>query len=336
VIDDILIQALRSGRPWALMPEYLRTLAMLGSDAELSIGLSEAQVEVARSRSRLRSDGSVAIVPLHGMITPKGSLLNLLFGGAPGGLESFRAELTSAAGNSDIKAIVMDVDSPGGLVDQVPETAALVREVRKTKPVVSIANPLAASAGYWLASQATQLVVSSSGEAGSIGVYNVHRDLSAALEQRGIKPTVVSAGKYKVEASPFEPLNSEARAAVQDTVNDYYEMFIKDVARGRGASQQAVRNGYGEGRVLTSQRALKAGLVDAVQTLDEVVGGLAGGHMPAGRVLAPAAISGFDFDDQPIELVADDGVWKDAAQDNDDRMNYTAEDKLRLFAVLAD
>ena len=135
----------------------------------------------------------------------------------------------------------MNVDSPGGLIDLVPETAALIRTVRETKPVIAVANTYAASAAYWLASQASDLVVTPSGEVGSIGVYMPHLDVSGWEEQQGVKTTLISAGKYKTERSPFEPLSDEAAAAMQDTVDKYYGMFTYGVAVGRGTSAEIGR-----------------------------------------------------------------------------------------------
>jgi signal peptide peptidase SppA len=166
------------------------------------------------------------------------------------------------------------VDSPGGLVDQIPETAAMIKAGREQKHVVAVANTLAASAAYWLSSQANEIVVSPSGEVGSIGVFAQHRDLSGALEQGGISVSLVSAGKYKTEGHPFGPLESEAREHIQQGVDDYYDLFVKDVASGRGASVKDVTSGFGEGRVLTAARSVKAGLADRVDTLDNVVAGL--------------------------------------------------------------
>lgn len=330
-----VFEAWVAGHPWAILPEFV---SLFAQTSRATVTVSEAAFEAARDRSRRTTAGAVSVVPLRGVITPKGSLLSLLFGGGPGGLEAFRSELAQAVGDPDVSSIVLDIDSPGGLVDGVPEAAAAIRQARKTKPVVAVANPLAASAAYWLGSQATQMVASTSGETGSIGVYQLHREISGALDQAGIKATLVKAGKYKVERNPFEPLTGSAEHAMQEAVNDYYDMFVKDVALGRGAPQRDVRNGYGEGRVLTAARSLKAGLVDAVKTLDEVVGGLADGHLPAGRALAPAAVVGFDFAGEPIEVLDLRGAEfvDTSADDENNEMGYTADDKMRILAVLAD
>ncbi|MCI0547728.1 MAG: S49 family peptidase, partial [Candidatus Rokubacteria bacterium] len=116
---------------------------------------------------------------------------------------------------------------------------------------------------------------------GSIGVWTMHADLSKMLDEIGIKVSLISAGKYKVEGNWFEPLGEEARAALQVDVDDAYREFLGAVARHRGVTAAAVRNGYGEGRVLNAQRAKEAGLVDKIGPLTAVIGQLVGPPKPA-------------------------------------------------------
>jgi signal peptide peptidase SppA len=139
-----------------------------------------------------------------------------------------------------------------------------------------------ASAAYWLASQADEIVSIPSGNVGSIGVFSAHQDLSAALEKEGIKVTLIKAGKFKVEGNPFEPLSDEARAQIQTRVDDAYSQFTKDVARGRGVKPSDVRGGYGEGRALPAKEAKAVGLIDRIATMDEVLGKLTGRSVGGG------------------------------------------------------
>jgi signal peptide peptidase SppA len=213
------------------------------------------------------------VIPLTGVLTPRYSFLSYLFGGG-GGLVDFRDAFREALNSPDVGAIVLDVDSPGGLIDLVPETAAEIRDARGTKPIVAVANTMAASGAYWIAAQADELVVTPSGSVGSIGVYMVHEDWSGFNEQQGIQPTYISAGKYKTEGNPDEPLSDEARADWQQEVDDLYAMFVADVAAGRGVTAEQVRDGYGEGRTLLADRALAAGMVDRVDTIETVIGAL--------------------------------------------------------------
>lgn len=290
------------GHPWAIIPEVLAGLASMKPRAfdlaefeiefEASMEADELEAQ-RRKRSELHSKGDVAVIPLKGVLRPQVSLLALLFG-MGSGLNRFRDNLTQAAADDDIGAIIMDVDSPGGLTDQIPETAALIRGAREKKPVIAVANTLAASAAYWLASQADEVVVTPSGEVGSIGVYMEHADISASLEAQGIKPTLISAGKYKIEGNPYEALDDDALEFMQQGVDDMYDLFVSDVARGRDASVTEVRNGYGEGRVLTAKRAVSAKLADRIDTLDATISRVAGkpGRRPS-RQEEPAELESF-------------------------------------------
>jgi ClpP class serine protease len=86
-----------------------------------------------------------------------------------------------------------------------------------------------------------------------------------------VKPTIISAGKYKTEGNPFEPLTDERRAILQASVDKAYAQFVAAVARGRGVDASIVRDGYGEGRALPSADARRAGLVDRLATMDDTL-----------------------------------------------------------------
>jgi signal peptide peptidase SppA len=331
VLTDIGIEAMlalqTSSRCWCVRPELLATLAEIDGrfvDARLARTLAAAPDKGGGPTGFQVTDKGVAIISMQGAITPKATLLGALFG--CGNLDTFKSQLTTAVNSPDVKSIVFNIDSPGGLVDQVPETAEMIRAARDVKPIVAVANTQAASAAYWLASQAHEIVVTPSGEVGSIGVYQMHKDISASMAKAGVKPTLISAGKYKVEGNPFEPLSEEAQASYQQPVNDYYDMFTKGVAQGRGVSVDDVRNGYGEGRVLLAQRAVRSGLADRVATLDQTVNRLSSGRAKLRR----AEAEGFTttvlvWEEESDVIAADDSL----------ELELSAEDKDRLLTVLA-
>lgn len=167
--------------------------------------------------------------------------------------------------------IVFDIDSPGGSTAGVEELATEILEARGQKALISVANTLAASAAYWLASSTDEVVVTPSGEAGSIGVFAVHRDISLALENAGIKDTIVKAGRFKTEGAASEPLTLEGRDSIQAVVDEFYDRFTAHVSEARATTQRLVQTGYGEGRLLTAKQALASGLADKVASLSEVL-----------------------------------------------------------------
>lgn len=263
--------------PWAILPEKLAvmadTLAYLMAGGEFSDEQIAQRVGVSQGRPR-RVVGDIAVLPLVGTISHRADMLTESSGGTS--VEALAGRFRQAMADPAIGAIVLDVDSPGGSVDGVPELADEIYAARDSKAVVAVASSMAASAAYWLASSAGEFSVTPSGEVGSIGVLAVHQDESALLEKMGVRMSIVRAGKFKADLNPFEPLTEEARAALQERVDDAYDMFVKAVARNRGVNVSDVRNGYGEGRVVTARQAKAMGMVDRIETLDQAIERLRG------------------------------------------------------------
>lgn len=277
---------------WAVMPDRVPQVAQtLRVVSDLTPAAAEHLITEARASGRLNRTqvtGAVGILPIRGIVSPTTSLYSLLFGGGLG-LDQLQAAIREYVADDDVAGIVLDVDSPGGSSALVMETAALIREARQVKPVVAVANTLCGSAAYWLASQADEVLVTPSGLVGSIGALIIHEETSALDERVGINTTLISAGRYKTEGNPFEPLSDEARAALQSRVDDCYSAFVDDVAAGRGTTAAAVRGGYGEGRVLTAERAVSAGLADHIGTLEQAVSRVARGEVESSSSPSAAA-----------------------------------------------
>lgn len=166
--------------------------------------------------------------------------------------------------DGSVESIVMFVDTPGGAVTGTAEAGDAVYEARRRKTIVAVVDPLCASAGFWIASQASVIVAVPSAEVGSIGVLTLHIDQSKLLDNLGIKPTFIFAGAHKVEGNSLEPLSSAAKAFVQGEINKTYEQFVSVVARGRNTSVNDVLQRYGQGRVLSARDALANGMIDRV------------------------------------------------------------------------
>jgi signal peptide peptidase SppA len=214
--------------------------------------------------------GSLAIVPVVGVIAQHASWYSDV------STDRLGRTLDDLMADASVGAIVLNFDSPGGVVYGTPELGEKIRGYRGNgKSIYAVANATAFSAAYWLASQAEKLFVIPSGQVGSIGVWSAHVDISGYEEKLGIKTTLVSAGKYKVEGHPWEPLGDEAREEMQREVDMYHGMFIDAVAKGRGVKTSIVREQYGQGRLIEASRAVEIGMADGIATLDEVVGSLA-------------------------------------------------------------
>jgi len=267
--------------PWALMPERLQAMSGIltrwsagepPSDETLFQVNTDRVLRDTRKQMAAASTGTgIAVLPLYGVVTQRGNMVDDISGPGSTSTQQFTSVLRQMLADDTVGQILIDIDSPGGSVYGVCELASEIVKARDQKPVIAVANSLAASAAYWIGCSASEFYVTPGGEVGSIGVWQAHFDYSKALEEEGVKPTLISAGKFKVEGNPYAPLDEQAQAFMQSRVDDYYSAFIEAVAKGRGVSTNDVRSGMGEGRVLGADAALAGGMVDGIATFDDVL-----------------------------------------------------------------
>lgn len=264
--------------PWAILPAKLAVLEEIVyrhvSGEKLNAEEVQERIHGAarpadRNLSMVGAPKMVAILPLFGTIFPRANMVTSMSGGTSA--DRFGAAFSALVDDPEIGAIVLDINSPGGQVNGIAEAASRIFEARGKKPVVAVANHLMASAAYWIGSAADEIVVTPDAEVGSVGVFAVHQDVSKKLEQDGVKVTFIKEGKYKTEGNPYEPLSEEALAVIQEHVSEAYGNFINALARNRGVKADDVRNGYGEGRVVGAKHALRLGMADRIETLDQTV-----------------------------------------------------------------
>lgn len=266
--------------PWAILPSRIPAMQTILHRWASGVKLDAHEIaavtgkNAAKGESRTASSGAVAVLPVYGVIAQRMNMMEELCEGGTS-TEKLSDAFAALMADQSVGAIVLDIDSPGGSVYGTSELAEQIYQARGQKKIVAVANSLAASAAYWIGTAAEDFYVTPGGESGSIGVWGAHNDYSQMLEEMGIKTTLISAGKYKVEGNPYGPLDEEARAFMQSRIDDYYGMFVKAVARNRKTSQESVRNGFGEGRVLGAADAVSAGMADGVRTLDDVIAELA-------------------------------------------------------------
>ncbi|CAA7614834.1 S49 family peptidase [Magnetospirillum sp. SS-4] len=207
----------------------------------------------------------IAIVPVVGTLVARSGYL-----GAASGLTAYSdiaESIEAAATDTEIRAILLDVDSSGGEVGGLFDLVDHIQAIRSQcgKPIWAVADEAALSAAYAIACTADRLYVTQTGEVGSIGVVAVHRDESGADAQAGLAWTFVHAGASKVDGNPHQPLSGSARAALQADVDALYGKFTTLVAERRRLSPDAVR--VTEAAVYRGDQAVAAGLADKVGTL---------------------------------------------------------------------
>jgi signal peptide peptidase SppA len=272
-------------RPLAIAEEYLGPLL-----PRLAAG-EPIEVAAPTRSAPVRASGGTAVLPLVGPIQQREDIWTYF--GLAVSVEGFSRMLRAVLADDAVTSIVIDVDTPGGDVAGIDELAQEIFDARERKPITAVANGWAASAGYYLASQAKELVVTPSGMVGSIGVLVIHADFSRALDMAGVTPTIVRTPARKAEGNMFEPLSDEAREHLQSQVGAYYSMFVDAVARGRGVTQAKVRDDFGQGRMVMAREAVRLGMADRVATLDTVLGrhGGAQSARPARAEDAPSQIT---------------------------------------------
>jgi signal peptide peptidase SppA len=221
-----------------------------------------------------------AVIPLSGPLVREGSWMSQMLGLTA--YETVRKDLEAALENDDIKAIVFDVDSPGGEVSGAGELSKAIFEARGRKPIVAYVSGMMASAAYWVASAADKIVTDQSGILGSIGVRTVMVDTSKLEDNIGVVryDIVSSQSPYKVPDAG----DKEDRARVRETMNQLANVFIADVARNRGISEASVISGYGKGDVLVGKTAKAAGLADELGSFESVLSSLAPSRPTSKRV----------------------------------------------------
>lgn len=267
--------------PWVLeatvhakMADVLERWAMgikLGPEQiHLAVGDAPSIAARRQSQTSAQSGGGTMVIPVYGVLTNRAhaKAASTMMTSA----EELGADIRAAMRDPDVGRIVLDVDSPGGSAFGVQEVGDAIWEARQAKPVIAVINATAASGGYWIASQASEVVLTPSGMVGSIGAYMAHLDRSAQYEKEGQKVTYVYAGKHKVEGNDTGPMSDETLAYVQTMADQCYASFVQAVARGRGVTVGvAGGESFGQGRMVMADAAIKAGMVDRVGTLSQVL-----------------------------------------------------------------
>ena len=257
---------------WAIRPEVLTEIFAVYAAQRAGEKTDFQAAEAALSRSASNGpkahsvqDG-IAVIPLEGIISKRMGLFPQIFGGTS--TQRFQTELATALNDPEVRGIIISIDSPGGDVDGVQGAADAVFAARSQKPICAYVDGQMCSAAYWIGSAASKVYIGSDTDVvGSIGIVTSHIDTSNAEHQRGVKITDIAAGRYKRIASSHAPLSPEGQSAIQDLLDQLYEIFVDSIARNRGTNPETVLSRMADGRVFIGAKAIDAGLVDGKLTL---------------------------------------------------------------------
>jgi len=265
--------------PWAILPSVLRQIEEVVQFRAAGNHLSAEEIAArldavnrAPASPSAVAPGSIAVIPIAGPLSPKMDLMTEISGGSS--YESISTAFIQAMSDPNVSGILFDVDSPGGSVAMLEETADLIFKARGTKPIFGVVNTFAASAAYCLLSQVDEIYASPSSQLAGIGIITCHDNLAKAAEMAGMERTYITApkGGNKAEGNPYEALSDDTLTYMQSMVDDYYNVFVACVARGRGVKPALVKTEeWGMGRVYTARAAVALGMADRVGTLQDAI-----------------------------------------------------------------
>lgn len=265
------------GTPLMVSPARLEAIiSVIGGRIGIeAAGFAPEVPPPAASDGLIITPNGVALVPIHGTLAKRVGAVE-----AASGLTGYAAieeMILDAATDPAVKAILLDIDSPGGEVGGVFDLAVMIREARQGKPVWAVADD-AFSAAYLLASAAERIYLPQTSGVGLVGVIAVHVDESQRDAQEGRRYTTVFAGARKNDFSSHEPLSGDARNRLQAEVDRLYGMFVTAVAANRCLTEDAVR--ATEAGIYFGANALVAGLADRVGTLRDALAELSAAITP--------------------------------------------------------
>ena len=249
---------------WAITEEGMRTVLAVATRSNDVEAIERELGRPLSNDSTVSVRDGVAIVPITGPLFRRANLFTRLSGATS--YEILSREIGAALDSPEVRAIVLSIDSPGGAVSGVDELAELVYGARGSKPIIAHISGVGASAAYWIASAADFVIGTQTSIIGSIGaVIDVYVGSSEDDEDYLTFVSSVSPRKR------LDPLEDDGQAEIQEIVDDTGRAFVETVARNRGISVDDVLSDYGQGGVFVGEKALNAGLIDRIATLEDVI-----------------------------------------------------------------
>lgn len=245
------------------------SIGMRGA-AEVTAASASLAGPGATNRAGYGVIGGVACIPVEGTLVQKLNCLTPYSGMT--GYDGIRGNLLMALEDPAVRAIALDIDSPGGEVAGCFDLADTIRAMRGQKPIWGILDEMACSAAYALAAACDHITVPRTGCAGSIGVIAMHTDLSRACEKQGVTVTLITHGARKADGSPYAPLEGAALAGIQAEIDTMGALFCATVAACRGTTPEAIE--AMQARTFLGAEAVAAGLADAVMAPDAALAAL--------------------------------------------------------------
>lgn len=233
-------------------------LALFGDDEEMG----------PRPARSYQVTNGIALLPVSGTLVSKTRSLQPYSGMT--GYNGIIARLQQAISDPGVDGILLDMDTPGGMVSGAFDCADIIARMRDIKPVWALANDMNCSAGQLIASSASRRLVTQTARTGSIGVMMAHSNYGAALKTNGVEVTLIYSGDHKVDGNPYEKLPKDVRADFQTRIDATRQMFAEKVSAYTGMSVQAVLDT--EAAVFSGQESVDNGLADELVNNTDALG----------------------------------------------------------------
>lgn len=272
-----VLQAMQS-TPWGILPEALEQLQAIAERVNEAPEAVAAKLgrPLDNTRTVVERDG-VAIIPIVGPVFRYANLFTRISGATS--IEVLATDFVAALDNPAISSIILEIDSPGGMIAGVSEFSEMVRQA--DKPVVAYISAMGASAAYWMASAANSVVIGDTSMAGSVGAV-----LSMSTKKDGGTVEIVSSQSPRKRP---DVSTEEGRGQVQELIDSLAQVFVETVARNRGVTVETVLANFGQGALFVGAQAVDAGMADAVGSLESIIAGLSGTASRGRTVMAEQA-----------------------------------------------
>ena len=255
-------ELLKIAKYWAIEPDILKSLCRLNEIKSLSF---QSERRLSNTRSVMIRDGT-AVIPLHGPIAARSDFFTFFLGGTS--LSDLAKDFQTALDDDQVKAILFDVDSPGGVALGPSEMADAIFKARGKKPIWSYVGRNCSSAAYWIASATEKIIANPSALLGSIGVVTTI-PVQEQPDSEGYKNIEIVSSNAKQKRP--DPRTEEGMAEIKRELNDLEAQFIEAIAKYRNVSVNAVKNDFGQGGVLIGKNAVASGMADSLGSYEEVI-----------------------------------------------------------------
>ena len=250
-------------------------LAIIGCGKDMAFLVRPVSADQRLRETVIKKDSGwysekIALIDVSGVIVNQ--RMGGLFGGGENPVSLFTEKLDAAENDSNVKAVILRINSPGGTVQATEAMYQRLQRFRKTgKPVVAHITDMGASGGYYLACGAERITCQPSTITGSIGVLIQTINFADTMRMIGVRAEAITSGDLKTMGSPLKHLTDDERDVFRTIVDEFYEQFVQAVADGREKLSVEQVKALADGRVYTGRQALAAGLVDGLSDIDKVI-----------------------------------------------------------------